>query len=67
MTPEQIVEVVKLIGRESSQMDGNPLIEEAYDKGYIKDVCSGDGWSTYKITTLGFKVTGLDPNDVYIS
>jgi hypothetical protein len=66
MTFEQIVEVVKLIGRAPSQMNGNPLIEEAYDEGYIKDVCYDEDWSTYKVTRLGFEVTGLDPKDVYI-
>lgn len=66
MTPEQIAEAVKLIGRAPSQVDGLPLIEEAVNEGFIKAVSYGTNYATYKVTILGFEATNLDPKDVYI-
>lgn len=69
MTPEELEALrtlVKSIGTHPTRDDTDRMVTEAEEQGYIKAVCYGVGFTTYKISRLGFDVTHLDPRDVYL-
>lgn len=69
MTPtelETLRALVKSVGAHPTRDDAERTITEAEEQGYIKAVSYGVGFTTYKISRLGFEVTHLDPKDVYL-